>query len=68
MHEDKATADGIVVWCCGLWSHARTHTLPSSGKRGIRRGTQQATPAVTFYPPTETAQAPTNIPGTQLAK
>ena len=45
-----------------LWSVVtRTHTLPSSGKkRGIRRGTQQATPAVTFYPLTESAQAPTN--------
>ena len=50
----------------------RTHTQTSSAKRGIRRGTLSAkrgicrgtqhatTPAVTFYPRTETAQAPTN--------
>ena len=37
-----------------------THTQPSSGKRGIRIGTLQDTPAVTVYPLTETAQAPTN--------
>ena len=45
-----------------LWSVVtRTHTLPSAGKkRGICRGTQQATSAVTFYPLTQTAQAPTN--------
>ena len=48
---------GVAVVCVGT----RTHTQPSSVKRGIRTGTQQATtPAVTFYPRTETAQAPTN--------
>ena len=64
---EATTADGIVVWCwccCGLWLHAGLHNVcASSGKSGIRsirRGTQQATPAVTFYPLTETAQAPKN--------
>ena len=49
-------------WYCSLvlvllWSVVtRAHTQPSSGKMGIRRGTQQATPpAVTFYTLTETA-------------
>ena len=38
---------GVAVVCVVT----RTHTQPSSVKRGIRRGTQQATtPAVTFCP------------------
>ena len=68
MHGDEATSDGIVAWCwccCGLWLHARTPTLlweEERYTRYIRRGTQllQATPAVAFWPLTETAQAPTN--------
>ena len=46
-------------WYCSLvlvllWSVVtRTQTQPSSGNRGIHRGTHQATPAVTFYPLTE---------------
>ena len=60
MHGDEATADGIGVccWCCwGLWLFARTHN-PPLGTGVYVDG--QATPAVTFYPLTVTAQAPTN--------
>ena len=46
--------------------HTHAHTTPSSGKkRGIRRGGQQATPAVTFYPHRDSAGSNKQ---TQLAK